>query len=324
MYTIYIHRFPNGRVYVGCTTQPLASRFGRNGEGYKGSTRIWNAIQEFGWDNIQHDVLATTHSRLEASAMEQYYICQYKSDEDAYGYNTKPGGLGRPLPPVKQISKEKISRANSDRVGMHKDGLNYRIKNSDVAEKQSEGYELGWYSPKPEQGKKISEGKKGSVGVHKDGVNRYVRPEMLQQLLEQGWELGGEPLSDSMKQHLHNINLGKKATEETKQKLSTIRKGTVLVHKGEINRRIKPELLQDYLDNDWELGATDAWRESNRKAGLGHLHTEATKQKMSERQKGRNLGRKHIHKGLEHKMVFSQELADYLEQGWELGRPRRE
>ena len=42
MYSIYIHRFPNGKVYIGCTGLDLHVRFGKNGGGYKTQERMWN------------------------------------------------------------------------------------------------------------------------------------------------------------------------------------------------------------------------------------------------------------------------------------------
>ena len=266
MYTIYIHKFPNNKVYVGCTAQRLEWRFGRNGEGYKDASKIWAAIQEFGWDNVQHEVLATTSSRFEASKLEQHYIAQYKSAEDEFGYNTRKGGMGKPLPPMKQSSKDKISEDHTGRVGIHKDGLNYTCRPEDLQNMLTAGYELGWYSPAPEQGQKISKGKKGTIGIHKDGTNRYINPEELEHYLANGWERGGEPLPEAMKKHLSEINTGKKYSDETKKKLSEMRTGLKVVHKGDVNKKVKACDVEQYIQAGWELGVSDRWRETNSKA----------------------------------------------------------
>lgn len=275
MYTIYIHRFPNGKVYVGCTAQRLDWRFGRNGEGYKDATKIWNAIQEFGWEAVKHEVLATTESRFEASRLEQYYIDYYQSANDEYGYNTRKGGLGKPMPPMT-----------------------------------------------PEQCLKIKRGKTGKVGIHKPGENRFVDPTEVDSYLARGWKLGGEPLPEAMKQHLSEINTGKTYSEETKQKLSEIRKGTILVHKGETNRRVKPTELDNYMSAGWEKGASPDWVETNRRAQSGRAQSSETRQKRANALLGKNVGRKHIHRGSEHKMVKSDEVDNYLAQGWQLGKPK--
>ena len=322
MYTIYIHKFPNGKVYVGCTAQRLDWRFGRNGEGYKSATKIWNAIQEFGWEVVKHEVLATTESRFEASRLEQYYIDYYQSANDECGYNTRKGGLGKPLPPMRQEAKDRISEDHRGRVGIHKNGLNYTCRPELLETMLADGYELGWYSPPPELCKKISEAKRGAVGIHKDGRNRYVKEQDLTEFLELGWERGGEPLPEAMKQHLSEINTGKTYSEETKQKLSEIRKGTILVHKGETNRRIKPIELDNYMSAGWEKGASPDWVETNRRAQSGRTQSSETRQKRANALLGKNVGRKHIHLGSEHKMVKSDEVDRYLAQGWQLGKPK--
>lgn len=321
-YTLYLHRFPNGKVYIGCTSQSLSTRFGRNGEGYKAATRVWDAIVEFGWENITHEVLRTVKSRFEASRLEKQYIEEYHAIDPDFGYNTKPGGLGKPLPPVKPDVSKRISEMKTGCIGIRKDGLNFFCKPDNVSDMLANGYELGWYSPEPEVGKKISEGKTGSVGIHRQGKNKYVRPEEVQSYLNLGWELGGEPQTESAKQHLREVNLGKKYSNETREKLSKIRKGTVLIHQHSVNKRVRPEQVNEYLNSGWELGASDDWKETNRKAMTGQIQSEETKKKRANSLIGKNVGRKHIHKGDAHKMVFVSEIDKYLSQGWILGRPK--
>ena len=322
MYTIYIHRFPNNKVYVGCTAQRLDWRFGRNGEGYKDAAKIWAAIQQFGWENIQHEVLATTESRFEASKLEQYHIDYYQSANDDCGYNTRKGGLGKPLPPMRQESKDKIAKDHRGRIGIHKNGLNYTCRPELLPSMLSKGYELGWYSPPEEQCRKIAEGKRGAVGIPKNGRNRYVKEEELPELLAQGWELGGEPLPETMKQHLSEINKGRTCSDETKRRLSETRRGTILVHKGETNRRVRPAELDSYLSAGWEKGASSGWVENNRKAQSGRTQSTETRQKRANALLGKNVGRKHIHRNDEHKMIRADEVDSYLAQGWQLGKPK--
>ena len=94
MYKIYIHRFPNGKVYIGCTSLELNVRFGKDGNGYKSQERMYQAIQKYGWDNIQHELLDQTNDRECASDLEQRYIAEYDSKNPDKGYNTCLGGLG--------------------------------------------------------------------------------------------------------------------------------------------------------------------------------------------------------------------------------------
>ena len=94
MYTIYIHRFPNGKVYVGCTGLEPKVRFGKNGNGYRTQERMWSAICKYGWNNIIHEILDQTNDRECASDLEQRYIAEYDSKNPEHGYNTYYGGLG--------------------------------------------------------------------------------------------------------------------------------------------------------------------------------------------------------------------------------------
>lgn len=84
-YTVYMHMFPNGKSYVGMTSQPLSLRW-RNGSGYKfGSVR--DAIQEFGWENVKHYILFRGLDRDTALFVESYYIKTRHTYLPDYGYN---------------------------------------------------------------------------------------------------------------------------------------------------------------------------------------------------------------------------------------------
>ena len=90
MWSIYLHAFPDGMHYSGQTCMPPEDRW-RRGEGYKDNPKgMYKAIQEYGWDNIQHIILKQVNSLEEADYWEQYYIRQYNCIEN--GYNTETGG----------------------------------------------------------------------------------------------------------------------------------------------------------------------------------------------------------------------------------------
>ena len=52
---LYKLTFPNGMVYIG-TTFDIDKRWDNNGSHYK-SQKVWSAIQEFGWNNIEKEIL---------------------------------------------------------------------------------------------------------------------------------------------------------------------------------------------------------------------------------------------------------------------------
>ena len=91
-YKIYVHIFPNGKLYIGQTRQTLVNRFGKSGCNYKGCVRLYEAIKEFGWDNIIHLLLFDNLSSEIADILEIELIKKYKTYDINYGYNMTLGG----------------------------------------------------------------------------------------------------------------------------------------------------------------------------------------------------------------------------------------
>ena len=57
-YTIYMHKNKiNGKVYIGITSQIPTQRWGVNGKNYRSSPHFYSAIQKYGWDNFEHNIL---------------------------------------------------------------------------------------------------------------------------------------------------------------------------------------------------------------------------------------------------------------------------
>ena len=109
--TIYMHRNKiNNKVYIGQTSQPLTKRFGHEGSGYKTSSRFYNAIQKYSWDNFEHIVLYTNLSSQEADKIEQELIDKYNSTNENFGYNIQSGGVDHHK--HSEETKRKIGEAN--------------------------------------------------------------------------------------------------------------------------------------------------------------------------------------------------------------------
>ncbi len=89
---VYIYTFPNGKRYVGQTSQSLKKR-AKNGEGYKNSPAVYNAINKYGWENITIQTFKC-NSKEEMDTLEKFYIELYKTDNTLYGYNLTKGGDG--------------------------------------------------------------------------------------------------------------------------------------------------------------------------------------------------------------------------------------
>lgn len=99
-YKVYIHYFPNGKRYIGLTTQDVKKRWG-NGKKYKRQKFVYNAILKYGWENISHQVFECD-TEAEMKYLERYLIAYYNTTDRRYGYNLSTGGengsgLGKPI-----------------------------------------------------------------------------------------------------------------------------------------------------------------------------------------------------------------------------------
>lgn len=89
-YIVYMHRFPNGKVYIGITSKKPEDRW-ENGRGYQ-TQNVYKAILKYGWDNIEHIILFSDLSRKDAEKKEIELISLYRSADPKYGYNIDLGG----------------------------------------------------------------------------------------------------------------------------------------------------------------------------------------------------------------------------------------
>ena len=130
-FKVYIHTNKiNGKRYIGQTCQPLERRFAK-GKGYKRTPVFRDAINKYGWDNFNHEIIADGLTADEANALEEKLILEYKTQDRKYGYNMQSGGKNCHQSPEtrKKLSeiqkgkvlteehKRKISMANKGRAG---------------------------------------------------------------------------------------------------------------------------------------------------------------------------------------------------------------
>ena len=109
MYTVYQHKNKiNGKVYIGITSQKLEQRWGSQGCNYKSSPHFYSAIQKYGWDNFEHNILFTDLTKEQACLKEQELIKEYNSMNREFGYNSTSGG---DIFTMNEETKQKISQA---------------------------------------------------------------------------------------------------------------------------------------------------------------------------------------------------------------------
>ena len=90
-YNVYKHtNLINHKSYIGITSQKCENRWGINGKGYELQPKFYHAIQKYGWNNFQHDILYTNLNKETALKIEADLIKTYDTIEN--GYNVAPYG----------------------------------------------------------------------------------------------------------------------------------------------------------------------------------------------------------------------------------------
>ena len=100
IWTVYIHIVPKSisdydydKYYVGITSRPVEDRWGNNGIGYCGQP-FYNAIKKYGWNNIEHHIIAEHLTKEKACDLEIFLIKKLDCKINKYGYNATNGGDG--------------------------------------------------------------------------------------------------------------------------------------------------------------------------------------------------------------------------------------
>lgn len=103
-YLVYKHTAPNGKVYVGLTSKSNPNDRWLDGKGYVDSPYFYRAILKYGWDNIDHEILASDLSCEDACQLEIDLIAFYDSTNPLKGYNIAKGGQYQPEEVISKIS----------------------------------------------------------------------------------------------------------------------------------------------------------------------------------------------------------------------------
>lgn len=181
-YTVYKHTSPSGKVYIGITSLKPADRWRC---GYKHSPHFQAAINKYGWENIQHEILATGLTKEAACAMEIELIAQHNATDRRYGYNADLGGFVRGK--ASEETRRKLSEAN-----------------------RGEKHHYFGKHLSAEHRKKLSESLKG----------KKMPPRSDQHRRKLSKALTGKHLSAETKQKLSVAHKGRQLSEEHRQKIS--------------------------------------------------------------------------------------------------------
>lgn len=300
VYTIYLRRTPDDKVYIGCTTVSLETRAKL---GY-GGTDFQRAIDRFGWDNIQSEVLAEAETMQEARELEQKYIEQYDAMNPDKGYNRK--GSGYSMSRVRRIQMSmKTKEFWKDEVHLNKmkEAIAESRKSPEYRQKLSEAIKKKWqdklYRQKVSDSMKIRmqnpEVKKQMSDTTKrrfeSEESRKRHSELMKEVMHRP-EVRAKVLESRKKIDWHSESMmaGRKACAEANRDTICISK----MISGSCKRlRVHKEMLNNYLADGWVIGWTT---------------------------KGPGIAISRIENGIiVKKRAKADELDSYLRNGWKKG-----
>lgn len=112
-YCVYMHtNIQNQKKYIGQTVfgNDIGKRW-RNGEGYKGCTAFYRAIQKYGWNGFEHEIIASNLTQDEANHFEELLIQLLDTTNPKFGYNLKTGGENHGWSEISKVKMAQSRRA---------------------------------------------------------------------------------------------------------------------------------------------------------------------------------------------------------------------
>lgn len=216
---VYIHTCPNGKKYIGVTSQNKPEDRWCNGYGYHNNTHFTNAIKKYGWDNIDHEVFETKSVEL-MSYWERILIYYYNTMNTEYGYNKTGGG--------ESINGFCLSEDTKNKISDSKKGGTPWNKGKQLSDENKQ---------------KISESLKGNQRA----LGHTMSDESKKKMVE---KLRGKKQSEETKQKRAEKLRGQKRSEDTKKKMSESMKGKNVgkTRSAELRQRIS-ETMKLYWEN---------------------------------------------------------------------------
>lgn len=158
-YIVYCHTLiSDGRKYIGITCNNPRKRW-NYGNGYRKNKYFYRAIKKYGWDSFKHDILFEDLTKEEACQKEQELIREFKTTDNAFGFNLTSGGEGTYGFKFSEESKKKMSLAKKGWKPPKE------ATQKSIATRKANGYKGAFYGKKlsEEHKRHISEGHMGMV-----------------------------------------------------------------------------------------------------------------------------------------------------------------
>ena len=122
-YKVYVHRViteDGPMYYVGCTKQKCKERWGC-GSGYRNKSSLKPYIEKYGWDNIEHYIVAQNLTYEEAKKYEDEWIVRYK--EIGRSINAQRSGFISRVYEKEREERRKSRLAEKERIEAEKKAI---------------------------------------------------------------------------------------------------------------------------------------------------------------------------------------------------------
>lgn len=132
-WSVYKHTTPDGKVYIGATGKNPKDRW-NYGYGYRNSN-LYPAITKYGWDAIQHDIIANGLTEKQAYSLEEKLISEYDSTDPNKGYNVATG-RGSTGVIISEETREKLVASHLGKKNPHTEEWNQKIREGNSGKKK--------------------------------------------------------------------------------------------------------------------------------------------------------------------------------------------
>ena len=257
MYTIYLRRTPENKVYVGCTSVSLDRR---QSLGYAG-TRFQKAIDQFGWDNIDTEILAETSDLIEAKQLESDYIKKYQATNPDFGYNAIDSGYS--MSPRRIIALKQNPTNYWEQPKYREKSLAIR-QSEDYKQAVSKGIRRKWQNP--EYRARVIKSLRLRAAQPEDKERRSLRMRRVWENPDKRAEHSRLMTQVMRRPDVHanlvasrkKINWYSEAMIAGRKACGDANRGRISIHRnieGHIeNKRVEPSDLDAALAAGWELG----------------------------------------------------------------------
>ena len=193
-YIVYAHISPNDKYYIGITQQNPNNRW-KNGKGYVDNKYFTNAINKYGWDNFQHEIIASNLTKQEACNFEILLIKKLNTINKKHGYNCSAGGesgntcAGKSEEEMKAIRQKMsdnhadFSGENNPMHGTHRFGDNnpfYGKRHNDETKQKMRANHADFRGENhPQWGRKLSEEARKKISESKTGINNPISKSVI-------------------------------------------------------------------------------------------------------------------------------------------------